>query len=92
MKIGNTSYNVEAVKQMGYEKFKAKYPVNAKDVYEKITGEKIIDHGENVNFCETVAKELPNRKKKDKRNKEFGSNNGSFGERSGMGGDNTSTE
>ena len=50
MKIGNTSYNVDAVKQMGFEKFKTKYPLNAKEVYEKITGEKIIDNAKSGNI------------------------------------------
>lgn len=92
MKIGNTSYNVDAVKQMGFEKFKTKYPLNAKQVYETITGETIIENGENVKFCETVAKEFPKRKKKRYENSKHDATNESVSDEQGMANESTSTE
>ena len=92
MKIGNTSYNVDAVKQMGFEKFKTKYPENAKEVYEKITGEKIIENGENIKFCETVTKEFPKRKKKRYENSEHDATNEGVSDEQGMANESTPTE
>lgn len=92
MKIGNTSYNVDAVKQMGFEKFKTKYTENAQEVYEKITGEKIIENGKDANFCETVTKEFPKRKKKRNENSEHDSANESVSDEQGMADESVTTE
>jgi len=92
MKIGNTSYNVDAVKQMGFEKFKRKYPENAQEVYEKITGEKIIDNGKDANFCETVTKEFPKRKKKRNENSEHDATAESISNEQGVASESVTTE
>ena len=44
MKIGNTDYNVKAIKEMGFEEFDKLYKsriTDTKEVYEKVTGEKV---------------------------------------------------
>ena len=92
MKIGNTSYNIDAVKQMGFEKFKSKYPINSKQVYETITGEKIIDNGKDAKFCETVTKEFPKRKKKRYENSEHDATNESVSDEQGMANESVTTE
>ena len=44
MKIGNTDYNVKAIKEMGFKEFDKLYKnriTDTKEVYEKVTGEKV---------------------------------------------------
>ena len=54
MKIGNTDYNVKAIKEMGFEEFDKLYKdriTDTKEVFELVTGEKVKEkESEKVDF------------------------------------------
>lgn len=62
MKIGNTSYNVKVIKEMGFKEFDKLYKdriSDTKEVYEKITGEKVEEKKEKATKTEFEATKKP---------------------------------
>ena len=62
MKIGNTDYNVKAIKEMGFEEFDKLYKnriTDTKEVYEKVTGEKVEEKKEEPTKLEFEVTKKP---------------------------------
>ena len=67
MKIGNTDYNVKAIKEMGFEEFDKLYKdriTDTKEVFEQVTGEKVKEkESEKVDFEVTKKPSIVKEKK-----------------------------